>query len=158
MLAFATDITVNIRHTVRPSYVVGEMNAKFIDSLMYDVDASVGRLIPVSRDGAPIDTSAHALEVEARTGGQHETGQPDQYLDDLIFTGELNIMLQDRITGKFIANVKGCRFSGRTLNTTSNDVANERLNFIGIYDAGDETFQQAAGAQKQSAEMGYGVS
>lgn len=166
-LGFATDINVNVRHSVKPTYVMGEMNAAAIDSLTYDVDCSIGRVIPVNASDAAVDSGGNPpvaprsstvtsrdIGLEANSGGTHTTGTAAGFFNDMIFTGELNIVLQDRVTGAYIASVKSCRFAGRTLNNTSGDLSNERLNFVGIYDTG---YIAKNGQPRQAPEMGYGV-
>lgn len=165
-LAIATDISVNVRHAVRPTFVVGDMNAAAIDSLSYDVDVSIGRVIPVnlfsttpnpagtppvagsnqstgSYDGAPSATAISAIGL-----GLEAT------IASMITAKDLNIVLQDRVTQQTIASVQGCRFSGRTQSLTANDLANERLTFVGIYDSGNTN---AVAPNAQSAITGYGV-
>lgn len=150
-LAIATDITVNVRHNVRPTYVIGDMNAAAIDSLAYDVDVSVGRVIPVNAKNADSDkgkvtgTNAEISSIGLRL---------EAILAKIISASDINIVLQDRVTSAIIASVKGCRFSGRTQSMNANDIANERINFIGIYDAG---YSATGGPSDNSATDGYGL-
>lgn len=133
-LAFATDITVNIRQGVRQTYVVGRMNPGAIDSLTYDVDVSVGRVVPVNA----ADANANAEgEVESREETATAIGLGFEPLITAFTSAEdLSIALQDKVTGQFISSVRNCRFAGRTIGTNANDIAQERMNFIGIYDSG----------------------
>jgi hypothetical protein len=165
-LAIATDITINVRHNVTPTFVIGDMNAAAIDSLAYDVDVSIGRVIPVnsanatpnpsktppvagsnqstgSFDGAPSVTAISAIGL-----GLEET------IAAITSAADLYIVLQDRVTGATIASVQGCRFSGRTQSMNANAIATERLSFVGIYDAG---YTGTNGTPDNTATGGYGL-
>ena len=155
VLAVATDITVNVRHAVRPTYVVGDMNAAAIDSLTYDVDVSVGRVIPVNTSSA----SGDATQTPTVVGTNAEISAISLGMEVVIAamtsSSDITIALQDRVTGAYIASVQGCRFSGRTQSMNANDIANERLTFVGIYDAG---YQGASGDPDNTAsQIGYGL-
>jgi hypothetical protein len=161
-LAVATDITVNVRHTVRPTFVLGDMNAAAIDSLSYDVDVSVGRVIPVNTQNA----DAGAANRPAVAGSNAEISAVSLGLETVIAamtsSSDITIALQDRVSGAYIASVQGCRFSGRTQSMNANDIANERINFVGIYDAG---YASASGGSDNTPGniasndpgLGYGV-
>jgi hypothetical protein len=133
-LGFATDITINIRQGVRQTYVVGRMNAGAIDSLTYDVDVSIGRVVPVNT------TATGEGPVTADTARQQTATAVGIGLEPIIqtFVGseDLSIALQDKVTGVYVSSIRNCRFSGRSLGTNANDIAQERLNFVGIYDTG----------------------
>jgi hypothetical protein len=155
VLAFATDITVNVRHNVRPTYVMGRMNAGAIDSLSYDVDVSVGRVIPVNAKDADYDpANTPNTEVRESSISAISVGL-EAIIAQMVASGDLNIVLTDRATGATISSVKGCRFTGRSMSMNANDVASERLTFQGIYDAG---YTGTGGGQPEnSATDGYGV-
>lgn len=154
-LAVATDISVNVRHTVRPTFVVGDMNAAAIDSISYDVDVSVGRVIPMNTSAANGDATA----TPPVTGTNGEISAIALGLEAILATitsaSDITIALQDHVTGAYIASVQGCRFSGRTQSMNANDIANERLTFVGIYDSG---YAAAAGNPDNTATfLGYGL-
>lgn len=155
VLAVATDISVNVRHTVRPTFVMGDMNAAAIDSLSYDVDVSVGRVIPVNTSSASADPTkdpkvvGNNAEISAISLGL------EQVIAQITSSSDIVIALQDRVTGAYIASVQGCRFSGRTQSMNANDIANERLTFVGIYDSG---YQPSSGNPDNTvAQLGYGL-
>jgi hypothetical protein len=154
LLAVATDITVNVRHNVRPTYVIGDENAKAIDSLAYDVDVSIGRVIPVNVS----DPQVASVTAGVVKGTNAEISSISLGLEAVLNTitsaTDINIVLQDRVTGATIANVQGCRFSGRTQSMNSNDIANERINFVGIYDAG---YAAKGKDPANTATGGYGL-
>jgi hypothetical protein len=152
-LAIATDITVNIRHNVRPTHVVGDMNAAAIDTLAYDVDVSIGRVIPVNAFNADADLAARKVTGNDSEVSSIEIGL-EPVLNVITSAQDINIVLQDRVTEATIASVKGCRFSGRTQSMNANDIANERINFVGIYDAG---YSASGGSPSNSATDGYGL-
>lgn len=154
ILAITTDITINVRHNVRPTYVLGDMNAAAIDSITYDVDVSIGRVIPMNSAHANTDLPAGTV-----TGSNAEISAISVGLEPVLATmisaNDINIILQDRVTGATIGSVQGCRFSGRSMSTNATDIASERLNFVGIYDAG---YAGQGGTPDNSATGGYGVS
>lgn len=137
-IAFATDITVNIRQGVRTTYVVGRMNAGAIDSLTYDVDVSIGRVIPVSEslpefnEGGNPQIPSTSQNITAIDLGL------EKFVASMNTSEDLQISLQDKVTGQYVSDVKGCRFAGRSHNTNAGDITRERLNFVGIYDAGND--------------------
>lgn len=159
-IAFATDISVNVRHGVRPTYVVGRMNAGAIDSLTYDVDVSIGRVIPVHKNGA---NAADGIEFDEKTGKITETSTTavhtaigaglERIITEIVSADDLVIALEDKVTKKKVANVIGCRFAGRGFNSNAGDLSNERLRFVGIYDAGAKIDDK----QENTAVTGYGL-
>jgi hypothetical protein len=153
VLAVATDITVNTRHNVRPTYVVGDMNAAAIDTLSYDVDVSVGRVIPINAAGADANPPAGTVAPRATTITAIELSL-ETVIALMTSATDLNIVLEDRVTGATIASVRGCRFSGRTESMNATDVATERLNFTGIYNSG---YSAPGGTPDNAATDGYGL-
>lgn len=157
-IAFATDISVNIRHGVRPTFVVGKMNAGAIDSITYDVDVSVGRVIPtqqaspdpsqvgVGNDGTTTVDSTTNVETAIGIG-------LEELIASMVSAEDLQIALQDKVTEAYPIRVQNCRFAGRSFNSNAGDISNERLRFVGIYDAG----QQIDGASENDAVIGYGL-
>lgn len=138
VLAFATDITVTSRHGVRQTYVMGRYNPAVIDSLTYDVDVSIGQVVPVNASDAAFDPQG-SPQVDPRSASATPFAQGLEPLIASFGSSEdLTISIQDRVTGQFIHAVRGCRFAGRSMGTNANDVAGARLNFIGIFDSGVE--------------------
>lgn len=152
-IAFATDISVNVRHGVRPTYVVGRMNAGAIDSLTYDVDVSIGRVIPVHKNDAGLDADGKIVETAETTVHTAIGAGLEKVINAIVSADDLVIALEDKITGKKVANVIGCRFAGRGFNSNAGDISNERLRFVGIYDAG----AKVGDAQENTATTGYGL-
>jgi hypothetical protein len=158
--AFATDVSVSVRHSVRPSYVLGDMNAIAIDSLSYDVDVSIGRLVPVNNSDPTkatlSTTTAGGLATPGAGYGAAEklTTSINSGLEisipQILISNSVDLDIVDRTTGKTVASIKECRFAGRSSSLNAQDVLTERLNFIGIYDAGYE-------GTANSATIGYGV-
>jgi hypothetical protein len=159
--AFATDISVSVRHSVRPSYVLGDMNAIAIDSLSYDVDVSIGRLVPINNS----NPSEAALGRDPAVAGSIQPGAGygaaetlttalkaglEISIATILTTNSVDLDIVDRTTGKTVASIKECRFAGRSSSLNAQDVLTERLNFVGIYDAGYE-------GTANSATIGYGV-
>lgn len=131
-IAFATDITINTRQGVRQTFVVGRLNAGSVDSLTYDVDVSIGRVVPVNNQGeGAVDETAARPDTATALGIGLEP-----LIAGFVSAEDLSIALQDKVSGQYISSVRNCRFSGRSLGTNANDIAQERINFIGIYDTG----------------------
>jgi hypothetical protein len=166
-LAIATDITINVRAAVRDTYVMGNLNAMSLDPTMIDCDCSIGRVVPMNQAGAAQSAGGLAPSVGGwQSNGQQSgtgaielgleqpvnttTGAGGEELDGILFANSLQITLTDEITGKVVGAVQQARFSGRTLNLGSGDVATERMNFTGIYDSGFD-------GENSGVQTGYGV-
>lgn len=122
-LAFVTDVNVNIQANVRPIHTFGASNARSIEPLSTGVTVSLGRVIPVNTsDGTPVNTSDIAIGVEP-------------IISLMLSAEDIVISLLDKLTGVTIADVKNCRFAGRSLNLTAQQIAQERIQLVGIYDA-----------------------
>jgi len=143
ILAFATDINVNIRQAVRQTYVVGKMNPGAIDSLTYDVDVSIGRVVPVNARNANEGEDTDTLDAREATATALGIGL-EPLISSFISAEDLTIAVQDKVTARFVSSIRNCRFAGRTLGTNANDIAQERINFIGIYDTGVDGENAAA--------------
>lgn len=139
-LAFATDITVNVRVGENATYVVGSMNPATIDPTSYDVDVSIGRVIPMN---APDSQNPRSSTVTAIGIGL------ETIISQMVSAEDLVIALQDKVTGKYISSVNGCRFAGRSIRTGATDIGAESINFVGIYDTGYDG--------ENGAQTGYGL-
>lgn len=156
-VAVALDISVNVRESVRETYVMGELNPVSLDPTSIDVDCSFGRVIPVSKQQDSSNPAGQITSTNsvARTSAQalnptHAAElNAEQLMQNILTADSIDIALYDQVTGKYLAMVKGARFSGRSFSTNTGDVANERLNFVGIWDAGYD--------QGQNVTTGYGV-
>jgi len=148
-LAIATDITINVRAAVRDSFVMGRLNAATLDPTAIDVDCSIGRLIPVNTSTLNSQPAAGKHTVGNGVGATTaiELGL-EELINNILSANAIEISLQDSVTGQFTSSVKQARFTGRTLSDAAGDVANERLNFVGIYDSGTNG--------ENSAPTGYG--
>ena len=148
LIAVATDVSVSIRQSVRDTYVLGELNAMSLDPVGYDVDCSIGRVIPVNKAASLDQTEGRptAPTAQAQSGSpiQASPYASEMGLEDLLqnllpannaagMANAISIRINDKVTGKDIAVVKEARFSGRSL-SNGMDIAYERLNFVGIYD------------------------
>lgn len=139
-LAFATDISVNVRIGNNPTYVMGNMNPRMIDPISYDVDVSVGRVIPMN---APDNSNPRSSTVTAIGIGL------ETIIAQMVSAEDIVISLQDKVTGKHLTSVHGCRFAGRNIRAGATDIGAESINFVGIYDSGYEG--------ENAAQTGYGV-
>lgn len=128
-LAYVTDVSISVTHNVRPVHTFGAPNARSVEPLSVSpVSISVGRVIPVNKAAetgptGSVNTSAISQSIEP-------------LISQLMTSEDISIELSDKITGATIANVKNVRFSGRSMNVSAGQLAQERLSFIGIYDAG----------------------
>ena len=150
-LAFVADIIVNIREGVRQTYVLGRMNPGVIDSLSYDVDVSVGRVYPVNSKSADADigkiqSGQAGLTPEVQDG---ITVGLEEIIAQMTSAEDLTISIEDR-NSTTISSVQNCRFAGRSFTMQAGDVAQERYNFMGIYDSG-----YGGGEIGQTAQIGY---
>lgn len=121
--AFVTDVNVNIQANVRPVHTFGASNARSVEPLSTGVTLSIGRVVPVNRaDGTAVNTSDIAVGIEP-------------IISLMLASEDIEVSLLDKLTGVTIADVKNCRFAGRSLNLAAQQIAQERIQLIGIYDA-----------------------
>lgn len=146
-IAFATDITVNVRVGNTPTYVMGRMNAGAIDPTSYDVDVSIGRVIPMNAPNAQA-SNAPSLAPRSQTVTAIGVGL-ETVVSQMVSAEDIVIAIQDKVTGKYVSAVRGCRFAGRGLRSGATDVGAESINFVGIYDSGFEG--------ENAASSGYGL-
>jgi hypothetical protein len=138
-LGYATDITLNRRDQLMPTYVIGEYGPKTLEPLAIDADCSIGRFIYVnssSASGTPADgkaTNTYSLKFE-------------ELYKDLGSAAAVEIALIDK-NNQPIGTLKEARFTGRSLSVNSGDVARESLNFVGIY--------IAVGTRQVAEKTGY---
>lgn len=125
VLAYVTDISIDMPHSVRPVHTFGAPNAKSVEPLQVGpCTVSLGRVIPVNdSSGAAIDSSAI-----------HEGIQPTIAL--MLTSDDITVELMDKVTGVTYASVRNCRFMGRSISMSASQLATERLQLMGIYDAG----------------------
>ncbi len=122
-IAYVTDVSVNVTANVRAIHTFGAVNARSVEPLSTSVSVSIGRVIPVNKpDGSAVNTSAIASGIEATIAA-------------MLTAEDISVSLHDKVRGTVVADVKNCRFAGRSLNTAAQQIANERINLVGIYDA-----------------------
>lgn len=124
VLGYATDITINRRDQLMPTYVIGEYGPKTLEPLSVDADCSIGRFVHVntsttSGTGSGSATNTYALKFE-------------EIYSKLGSASAVEISLFDK-NNKEIGTLKEARFTGRSMSVNSGDVARESLNFVGIY-------------------------
>jgi hypothetical protein len=120
---FITDVTVTVTNNVRAPHVFGRLNAASTEPLSTSVSVSIGRLIPVNNgQGQAVNTSAIAMGIEST-------------INLMLGSEDIEVQLLDSITGTTVADVKNCRFTGRTLSDAAGNLGSERITLIGIYDA-----------------------
>lgn len=142
VLAIITDVSVSVKEGLRPTYVVGEMNPISIEPLSIDVDCSIGRMIPVNAlnattngtDAGTGDTKLSA-PVANRQVSARDLGMEEQ-ISQILQKDSVEIIIEDKITGKTLAKISHARFQGRQMSLNSGDLANERISYVGIYDGG----------------------
>jgi hypothetical protein len=129
-IAFVTDVSVNVQANVRAIHTFGAANARSIEPLSYGVNVTVGRVIPVSKpDGSAVDTST----ISANFNGI------EPVISQMLLAEDITIDLLDSLTSQTVASVRNCRFAGRTLSLSAQQIANERIQLVGIFDAKDNT-------------------
>ena len=123
ILYFVTDISINVNNNVRPVHTFGAPNARSVEPLSTSCSASFSRVIPVNKpDGSAINTSLVEIGIEP-------------LIASMTSSDDMSILLEDNVTGKIVASIKNCRFTGRTLSAGAGNIATERVNLVGIYDA-----------------------
>ena len=135
-VAFITDVSVTIQAQVRPVHTFGAANARSIEPLSIGAQVSIGRVFPVNKP----DTILTAVDTSS-VGALMGFVEP---IINLMLTSEdIEVELTDRMAGVTVANVKNCRFAGRTFSVSASQIAQERINLVGIYDAaGSNTSEQ----------------
>ena len=124
-LAYITDVSISYSVNVRPVHTFGALNARSVEPLQLSpVQITIGRVIPVNDSkGTAVNSSTIAEGIEAT-------------ISQMLLSDDITVELTDRITGATIANVQNCRFSGSSKNLPASQLASERIQLMGIYDAG----------------------
>lgn len=126
-IAFITDVTINVQANVRAVHTFGAANARSIEPLSYGASVTIGRVIPINRtDGTPVNTSDVQLGIEP-------------IITQMLAAEDITVSLYDSISGVLVSEVRNCRFAGRSLNLSSQQIAQERIQLVGIFDAKDNT-------------------
>jgi hypothetical protein len=122
-LGFITDMSITITNNVRAVHTFGAPNARSTEPLSTSCSVSFGRVVPVnSPTGQNVDSSMVAMGIEP-------------LISEITTAEDVQVQLNDSVTGASIGNLLNCRFTGRTLSVAAGGVASERVNMIGIYDA-----------------------
>ena len=122
-LYFVTDISININNNVRAVHTFGAPNARSVEPLSISCSLSFSRVIPLNKaDGTAVNTSLVTIGIEP-------------LIANITSADDVSVILEDNVTGKVVASIKNCRFSGRTLSAGAGNIATERVNMVGIYDA-----------------------
>lgn len=126
VLGFVTDVSISYNVSVRPVHVLSKLNASSVEPLQAGpVNVTIGRVVPVNTtDGKnAVNSSAIAMGIEP-------------IIAQMLASDDITVELFDKVTGKTVSSVKNCRFAGRSLNVAASQLASERLQLTGIYDAG----------------------
>jgi hypothetical protein len=130
LIGFVTDVSVNVQANVRAVHTFGAPNARSVEPLSYGVNVTIGTVVPVNKpDGSPVDASP----ISAAFGGI------EPVISQMLLAEDITITLQDKLTNQTIAQVRNCRFAGDTLNLAAQQIANRRIQLVGIFDAVDNT-------------------
>jgi hypothetical protein len=123
VIAYVTEVSVTVNANVRAVHTFGAPNARSVEPLSTSCSVTIGRVIPVNKpDGSSVNTSSIQNNIEP-------------IINQMLFAEDIQVELQDRITKVTVANVKNCRFTGRSLSVGSGNIASERITLMGIYDA-----------------------
>lgn len=125
VLAYVSDVSLDAPQNVRAVHTFGAVNAKSVEPLQAGpCTVTIGRVVPVnSSTGTAVDSSAIAEGIEPVIG-------------QMLTADDITVNLKDKITGQTYASVRNCRFAGRQLSVSASQLAQERLQLMGIYDAG----------------------
>jgi hypothetical protein len=135
-LAIALDITVTVRYSVKDTYVMSKLNPMGLDPTAIDVDVTIGRCVPVNQQNLSTPTTGGWKVNNQDSGTSAIDLGLEEFIANTLTANALVIGIQDNITGAVTSSVQQARFTGRTLSSGAADVANERLNFTGIFDSG----------------------
>jgi hypothetical protein len=123
VVAYVTDVSVNITANVRAVHTFGAANARSVEPLSTGANVSIGRVFPLNRpDGSAVNTSDIAIGIEP-------------IISLLLASDDITVSLIDKITNQSVASVRNCRFGGRNMTVGAQNLTNERIQLIGIYDA-----------------------
>lgn len=127
-LAYVTDVSIQYSVSVRPVHTFGSINARSIEPLQTaPVQITIGRVIPINAaDGSAKDTSNFASGIEP-------------IINQMLKADDISVDLVDKITNKTIASIKNCRFAGSSKSIAASQLATERIQLMGIYDAGTDS-------------------
>jgi hypothetical protein len=126
-IAYVTDVSISFSVNVRPIHTFGSINARSIEPLQTSpVQVTIGRVIPMNKgDGTYSNTSNLQNGIEPT-------------INVMLQADDITIELFDKITNKTVANVMNCRFAGSSKNISASQLATERIQLMGIYDAGPD--------------------
>lgn len=125
-IAFVTDVTVTITSNVRAVHTFGAPNARSIEPLSTGATVSIGRVIPInSPTGAAVDTSTIGANM----------ANIEPIISQMLASEDVTVTLIDKLTGQTMADVRNCRFASRSLNVSAQQIANERIQLVGIFDS-----------------------
>jgi len=124
VLAYCTDISIDVSHRVQPVHTFGSINARSVEPIQSGpCTVSIGRVIPVNDSvGNAVNSSAIATGIEP-------------VLNQMLGAEDITVDLIDKVTNVVYASIKNCRFTGRSLSLGTSGLANERLTLMGIYDS-----------------------
>ena len=129
--ALVTNITISRVFNQIPIHTIGAIHARSVEPMSSAVNVTLGRIFPINKpDGSPADGTAIASDIEP-------------VIVDLIKADDITVVIRDKQTGQKIADVKRCRFNGRTTSVAAQQPATEQIRLIGLYDAGPDVDGQA---------------
>jgi hypothetical protein len=142
VLAYITDVSIDVPASVRPVHTFGSVNARSVEPLQAGpCSVSIGRVIPVAdADGAAVNTSMINEGIEPT-------------LAAMMTSGDITVELIDKVTGVTYASVRNCRFAGRSFSMSASQLATERIQLMGIYDAGRVT--ASGGSTNTPGTLGF---
>lgn len=122
-LGVVTDVNVNRATNVRAVHTCGSPNARSVEPLSNGVSVSIGRVFPMNDPtGKSVDSSDIALGIES-------------IITQMLTAEDITVTLEDGPTGRLAADVRHCRFAGGSLGLSAQQLAQGRINLVGIFDA-----------------------
>lgn len=122
-VAYVTDVTVNIASNVRAVHTFGAANARSVEPLSTGASVTIGRVIPMNKpDGGAVNTSNINMGVES-------------VISQMLKAEDITVTIMDKITDQVVSDVRNCRFAGSSLGMSAQQIAQSRINLVGIYDA-----------------------
>jgi hypothetical protein len=132
-IGFVTDVNVQNGANVRAVHCFGAANAKSVEPLSTNVSVSIGKVIPMNNPtGGAVNTSNIALGIENVIG-------------QMLKASDISIQLMDQVTDQIVADIRNCRFAGGSTNLSAQQIAQGRIQLVGLYDAAGGNIPDAIG-------------
>jgi hypothetical protein len=122
-IGYVTDVNVTVQANVRAVHTFGAANARSVEPLSTGVSLSIGKVIPMNKpDGTAANTSNIAIGIES-------------VISQMLSASDMTITLMDQVTDQVVNDIRNCRFAGGSTNLSAQQIAQGRIQMVGLYDA-----------------------